>query len=104
MLPPFLSPPCRASIGPMLKPIFTLALMATLSACIQTTPRLEQHFGEAVRVTMARQIIAPNAGVNPDPVAGIDGVSARAAQDNYRKSFSSAPQTGAFTVGVSSGK
>ncbi len=78
-----------------------LALAAVLAGCAQTTPQFDRHFGEAVRQAVARQIIAPDAGANPDPVAGVDGASARSAQDNYRRSFSAAPPAGAFTMGVS---
>jgi len=77
---------------------------ASLAACAPTTPQFDAHFGEAVRLAMARQTIAPDAGANRDPATGIDGASARNAQDNYRKSFSAVPQTGAFTVGVSGGR
>jgi hypothetical protein len=87
--------------------LFTLrfaALPVALSGCVQTTPQFDAHFGEAVQRALARETIAPGAGANPDPVTGIDGASARSAQDNYRKSFSTVPQTGAFTMGVSGGK
>ena len=77
---------------------------ASLAACAPTTPQFDRHFGVAVRLAMARQTIAPDAGAIVDPVAGIDGASARNAQENYRKSFSAAPPTGVFTMGVSGGK
>jgi hypothetical protein len=82
-------------------PTLATMLVAVLAGCAQTTPQFDQHFGEAVRLALARQTIAPDAGANPDPVAGVDGASARSAQDNYRKSFNAAPPAGAFTRGMS---
>lgn len=89
------------ALFPRLRTAIGAAMFTWLAGCVQTTPQFEAHFGDAVRSAMARQTIAPDAGANPDPVAGIDGASARSAQDNYRKSFSAAPPTGAFTMGVS---
>jgi hypothetical protein len=94
----------RGAAGAALDLTLGLTLAAALSGCVQTTPRFDAHFGEAVQLALARQTIAPGAGANPDPVAGIDGASARNAQDNYRKSFIAVPQAGAFTMGVSGGK
>jgi hypothetical protein len=77
------------------------ALAGALAACVSTTPQWDAHFGEALRLAQARQIANPAAANNPDPVAGIDGRAARAAQDRYERSFREpAPQPGALTIGV----
>ncbi|PHV08957.1 hypothetical protein CSQ96_00205 [Janthinobacterium sp. BJB412] len=82
-----------------------LAGAVLLSGCVATTPDWERHFGEANRVAWAQQQLHPAAGQNPDPVAGVDGAAAAAAQARYLKSFSEpAPQPAAFTIGVSGAK
>jgi hypothetical protein len=52
--------------------------------------------GQAVRAAQATQTINPDASKNSDPVAGMDGVSARNAVATYQKSFQAPPPT--FTV------
>lgn len=84
----------------------TAALAASLlQGCVHTTPDWDLRFGDATRIALAQQISQPEAARNADPVAGMDGRAARAAFERYQKSFSSpAPQTTAFTIGVSAGK
>lgn len=65
-------------------------LVLALSACAPTTPRLDQQFGESVRATMASQVSDPAAGQNGNPVSGVDGRAARAAQERYERSFAQA--------------
>ena len=82
---------------------FTTLLLAasTLTACVEPAPRYEAEFGNATRATLNAQIINPEAGNNPDPVAGLDGRAARDAMQNYQKSFTNPePSTDAFTIGV----
>jgi len=82
------------------------ALLApvVLAGCATQTPVLDQHFGEAVNAAKAQQVINPDASLNPDPVAGIDGQAANAAVDRYHKSFERPPATGnVFTIGVGTG-
>ncbi len=86
------------------RPILTLAcalaLAAALSACA-ATPFDDERFGDSVRATTASQIIDPAASRNPDPVAGIDGRAAQAAQERYEESFTSpAPTASALTIGI----
>lgn len=77
-----------------------LPLMLALAAC-GTTPRLDRQFGASVAVLRAQQTLHAQAGLNTDPVSGIDGQAASAAYDNYQKSFSApVPQPAAFTIGV----
>lgn len=80
-------------------------LAGLLAACAPTTPQLDQRFGATVRGAFARQIIDPAAGANADPVAGIDGRSARAAFERYQKSFADpAAPVNLFTIGVGGAK
>jgi hypothetical protein len=68
------------------------ALSASLlAACTPLTPHLDSHFGDAVNIAKAQQIINPDAAKNPDPVRGVDGKSAQAAMDSYNKSFQAPP-------------
>lgn len=82
-----------------------ILLAALLAACAPSTPQLDQRFGTTVRGAFARQIIDPAAGANADPVAGIDGRSARVAFERYQKSFAEpAAPANVFTIGVGGGK
>jgi hypothetical protein len=77
---------------------------AALNACISTTPTWDRTFGNAVSEITALQTLNPNASANTDPVTGIDGVAATAAQQNYAKSFlTPPPPANMFTIGVSGG-
>ena len=78
-----------------------LTLVFAVSGCVSTTPYLDQHFGEAVNLIKAQQILHPDAGTNTNPVAGIDGIAAKSAMDQYQKSFSAPePQQNVFKIGV----
>ena len=82
----------------------SLFASATLAGCATNTPVLDKHFGEAVNAAKAQQTINPDASLNTDPVAGVDGKAADAAVDRYHKSFESPPATGnIFTIGVGGG-
>ena len=78
-----------------------ITLAGILTACVEPAPRYEAEFGSATRATLKAQIINPNAGNNPDPVAGLDGRAARDAINNYQKSFAEPkPTENAFNIGV----
>ncbi len=92
-----------------MRTLFSLPLACTLASCAlpltPTTPQWDRHFGEAARVTLARQVNDADAGRNGDPAAGMDGRAARAAFERYQKASSDpAPQPSAFTIGVSGAK
>lgn len=75
-----------------------LALAASVTACAPTTPRWDSTFGNSVRSTFAAQVINPAAVRNTDPVTGMDGAAAVAAQKKYEsgkgaQEASSAPPT-----------
>ena len=81
-----------------------LILTSVLTACVETAPRYEAEFGNATRATLNAQIINPDAGNNPDPVAGLDGRAARDAINNYQKSFAEPkPTENGFNIGVGTG-
>jgi hypothetical protein len=82
-----------------------LAGAALLSACANTTPEWDRQFGQAARITLAQQVLHPEAARNADPVAGMDGRAANAAFARYEKSFAEPrPQPASFTIGVSGAK
>jgi type IV pilus biogenesis protein CpaD/CtpE len=63
------------------------ALLALALAGCSTSPRVEEHFGEAVRANLSAQVANPKAAPNLNPAAGIDGQAARATQERYERSF-----------------
>ena len=52
-----------------------------------TTPRLNEHFGAAVRANVAAQVIDPAAAANTNPAAGMEGKAAALAHERYQNSF-----------------
>ena len=81
--------------------VTALSLVSVLTACAETAPRYEAEFGNATRATLNAQIINPNAGNNPDPVAGLDGRAANEAIENYQESFAEPkPTENGFNIGV----
>ena len=62
-------------------------LVAALAGCAQSSPSFEQGFGSAVRASVAQQVADPSAAANTNPVAGIDGRAAAAAQHRYESSY-----------------
>ena len=69
-----------------------VSLAAGLAACTTLTPNLDRDFGQAVNQAKAQQTLNPDASLNTDPVAGLDGVAADAAIDNYTKSVRTPPE------------
>jgi hypothetical protein len=63
------------------------ALAAIVAGCAPVAPHWESSFGNAVRATVASQVADPAAARNANPVAGIDGRAAQAAQQHYEASF-----------------
>ena len=78
-----------------------IAILISVTGCASRTPYLDSHFGEAVNMLKAQQVLNPQASNNPDPVKGMDARAAKSAYDAYQKSFSAPePQSSAFTIGV----
>ena len=74
-----------------------ILLAGLLSACVSTTSNWDARFGIDTRMVLAQQVMDPDAARNTDPVAGMDGRSARAAYERYQKG--SAEQQPAATTG-----
>lgn len=72
--------------------LILVALATGGAACTSTTPNLDRNFGQAVNQAKAQQTLNPDASRNTDPVAGLDGVAADAAIDNYTKSVRAQPE------------
>lgn len=68
-----------------------------LHGCGSTTPHWDSRFGKATQANLAAQTIDPAASANPGTASGIDGRAARAAYDNYQRSFAQ-PETGQPTA------
>lgn len=71
--------------------ILCLALLAGVAGCASPTPIFDENFGNAVRTVRAMQTVNPDAGLNPDPVAGMDGVAATESLRRYHDSFKTPP-------------
>lgn len=65
----------------------TVATLAALSGCIQSSPKFDGGFGSSVRTSVAAQVADPAAAANTNAVTGIDGRAAIAAQQRYENSF-----------------
>ena len=86
-----------------LKILTAAAAVVALQACA-TSPRLDARFGDSVNVAKAQQTLNPDASMNRDAVAGIDGKAAQETMLRYRESFKSPPPpANVFTIGVSGG-
>jgi hypothetical protein len=87
-----------------LKWILSVLLATVVTGCATPTPKLDDNFGNAVNAAKAAQIINPDASLNTDPVAGLDGQAADAAMSRYHRSFVQPATTpNVFNIGVSSG-
>lgn len=98
----------NTSLGPF-SVIATLLLAGCAGGPLDagTTPNYDATFGQAVRQAVARQTLNPDGPSNRDPVAGIDGESAKNAIDRYQGSFRAPTQTFEPTAiggGLSSGQ
>lgn len=77
---------------------------ASLGGCLTSTPTWDKHFGSSVTQMREMQVLNPSASDNQDPVEGVDGRAAEAAQNTYNKSFTApTPPTNVFNIGVGSG-
>lgn len=87
-----------------LKLVLSMLITAALVGCVKSAPVLDSNFGNAVNAAKAQQIINPDASLNADPVAGVDGQAADAAMNRYHRSFVQPPITpNVFTIGVGTG-
>lgn len=71
---------------------FSIAtLLSLMAGCASVTPNYDAKFGDAVRQTRHDMTINPEAGKNPDPVAGLDGKAARDTIILYQETFKAPP-------------
>ena len=88
----------------LLRIAVSLGACAALGGCLSSTPAWDRNFGYAVTTIRQMQTLNPDASDNTDPVAGVDGRTADAAQTAYYKSFTApTPPTNVFTIGVGAG-
>ena len=73
--------------------LLAILLPVLLAGCAapSSTPSYDKRFGDAVREARLRMTLNPNAGRNPDPVAGMDGRAAHEAYGRYHDSFKAPP-------------
>ena len=76
------------------------AAMALLLSACATSPQADAYFGQSVRAALASQVAQPAAVRNPNPVDGMDGRAARAAQEQYERSFGQTPGGAGATPGI----
>jgi len=70
----------------------TLALTLLLgTGCSHVTPNYDARFGDAVRDAKRKMTINPDAGRDGNPVAGMDGRSARESMVQYHESYKTPP-------------
>ena len=90
---------------PIASIVMTLLTCTGCRALPTTTPQWDSRFGDATRTAFARQVLDPDAASRHGTVNGIDGASAAAIQQRYRKSFAEKPEAApAFTIGLGSAK
>jgi len=71
---------------------FAVALLPVLlGACATTTPNYDARFGDTVREARLKMTINPDAGKNPDQVAGVDGKAARESIIVYQGTYKAPP-------------
>lgn len=82
----------------------TLALAALLAGCTHPSYRRDSGdgpAGAAVRATFAAQVAEPSAGRKANPPIGLDGNSARAANERYEQAQAHATPGAALTTSQS---
>jgi len=81
--------------------MIAIAGVLTLCGCAATTtPETDARLGESMTMLRAQQTLNPDASLNTNPVAGLDGKAAKGALDNYRDSFRKPPVEGATFLGI----
>jgi hypothetical protein len=88
----------------VLKSFAAIGASIALVACTTVSPHLDAAFGLSVEEATDLQIMDPLALFDPNPVVGMDGVSAVSAIRHYQSTFAT-PQAPAnvFAIGPSLG-
>lgn len=80
-----------------------LGISLLLAGCAPA-PIYDSKFGEAFNTVKAQQTLNPDASLNQNPSAGLDGQAGTVVIDKYHKSFEKPAATSStFTIGVGSG-
>ena len=66
-------------------------LLGLMAGCATVTPNYDAKFGDAVREAKLKMTINPDAGKNPDQVAGMDGKAGRETIILYQDTFKAPP-------------
>jgi len=74
-----------------MKALAIAALLSLTAGCSTVTPHYDARFGDAVRQAKLGMIIHPDAGKNPDQVAGMDGKAARESVILYQGTYRAPP-------------
>lgn len=73
--------------------ISIVVLLGLIAGCETMTPNYDTKFGDAVRDARLKMTINPDAGKNPDQVAGLDGKAGTHAIIRYQETFKEPPPT-----------
>lgn len=65
--------------------------IALLAACTSVPSAYDMRFGDTVRDANSKMTINPNAGKNPNQLAGIDGKAAKEIIIRYQDSYKTPP-------------
>ena len=71
--------------------LLLVTLLGICAGCESMTPNYDAKFGDAVREARLKMTINPEAGKNPDQVAGIDGVAGKNTIILYQDTFKEPP-------------
>ena len=66
-------------------------LIGLMAGCASVTPNYDAKFGDTVREAKLKMTINPDAGQNPDQVAGMDGKAGRDTIILYQETFKAPP-------------
>lgn len=66
-------------------------LIGLMAGCASVTPNYDAKFGATVREAKIKMTINPDAGQNPDQVAGMDGKAGRDTIILYQETFKAPP-------------
>lgn len=85
-----------------LVPLIASTAVMMLSGCAPTAPQYDSRFGQSLRLTMAQQVLNPDAAEKEVPEA-MDGPAAKETVIRYRNSFKEPPPPqNVFNIGVGS--
>lgn len=87
----------------MIAVLITSTVAALQAGCAPTTPQYDSRFGQSVRMSMAQQVMDPDAA-SKNVQESMDGPAARETVVRYRNTFKEPPPAqNVFNIGVGSG-